>query len=487
MSDSKPQNESTKEADMAINHGINTLKPKHILRIDGSNFQLWEWRLCFIINSYLQNSLYLQNGVVGNEKHEQFCHAILLNSMPNSIQDSIITIWPCHAIYAWLKSHYFVTIRSSQCVAFNKLQDDKAPSSLVMHLNKDLAKFKNRSGSLGDDFLMGQLLQRTIYQSMMDKLDTNDSCGKTITFASCVMTLESCYQRPEVIDLVPSFNSAPSPSTEDKHLAMQAMPNIVCHVCNKQGHMARSFPMNRNKKTFPTSFHDNSAKPLFAPTQYHAHSPIITPPALFPFKPYHPQQQTIHSAQPDLYQPRYQQRPVAGVKAQVVEIGSSNEPKTEVSIDDMANPGERQSSVSTNTAKQSFVTGVGSLIYPGYRGKHVIINGIFYLPDAAGTLISPGPNLLFVGTDILIGTKAEGPLLRAIYNGDGRKGQLPMFSRMLDYAIDNHDISSQTSSILSQEANISTIRLPLSPIRTMTIEHTKMKKKDDTDCDNLKN
>ncbi|MBW0474509.1 hypothetical protein O181_014224 [Austropuccinia psidii MF-1] len=131
-------------------------------------------------------------------------------------------------------------------------------------------------------------------------------------------------------------------------------------------------------------------------------------------------------------------------------------------------------SVATNTAKQSFVTGVGSLIYPGYCGKHVIINGVFYSPDASSTLISPGAlanagaNLLFVGMDILIGTKAEGPLLRVVYNGNGQKWQLTMFSILLACSIDNHDIPSQPSSSVPQSENITTISIPLAPICAMT-------------------
>ncbi|MBW0464041.1 hypothetical protein O181_003756 [Austropuccinia psidii MF-1] len=144
-------------------------------------------------------------------------------------------------------------------------------------------------------------------------------------------------------------------------------------------------------------------------------------------------------------------------------------------------------SVVTNTAKQSFVTGVDSLIYPGYHSKHVIINGVFYSPDPARTLISPGAELLFVGMDILIGTKAEGPLLREVYNGNGWKWQLPMFSRLLACAIDNNEITSQPSSSIPQSENISTISLPLSPICNMTIEPIKrIKDKNVTNHDNLK-
>ncbi|MBW0487176.1 hypothetical protein O181_026891 [Austropuccinia psidii MF-1] len=45
-----------------------------------------------------------------------------------------------------------------------------------------------------------------------------------------------------------------------------------------------------------------------------------------------------------------------------------------------------------------------------------------------------------IGSDILISTEAEGPLLRATYCGNGWKWQLPLFSRLLAREIDSNDI-----------------------------------------------
>ncbi|MBW0516423.1 hypothetical protein O181_056138 [Austropuccinia psidii MF-1] len=86
---------------------------------------------------------------------------------------------------------------------------------------------------------------------------------------------------------------------------------------------------------------------------------------------------------------------------------------------------------------------MGSLVYPGYRGKHVFINSLFYSPDATGTLISPGALLNagalldFIGNDILISTCGEGPVLCTTYSASGRKWELPLYSRLLACAIDN--------------------------------------------------
>ncbi|MBW0466269.1 hypothetical protein O181_005984 [Austropuccinia psidii MF-1] len=496
LNEEKTMSESNKDADIAIDRGINMLKPEHILRIDGSNFQAWEQRLRLIFDTYLQNPLYLQQSDICDNKHERFCRAILLSSVPDPIQDSIITMRPCHVMYTWLRNHYFVMTRTSQCIAFNKLmtielRENEAPSSLVLRLNEALMELKNRSGQLEEDHIMGQLVQRAVirrpevYRAMMDKLDTEILCGRSPTFASCVLTLESCFQRPEINDVTPSFNSMslqqrPLPVTEgDEHSAMRSVFQITCHNCNKRGHMAKDCPESKLRRT-TTSTPLPNIKPAIAPATFQAHYPIITPPTDPPF---HNSHQTSHNKQhtgsqltkqPDFYRPRYQERPIPAMKARIVEIGSSNEPEHEISVEDVTNPGDRQSvydtgashsltgdlsalcryrkltrpiplSVATDTAQRSFVTGVGSLIYPGYNGQHVIINGVFYSPHASGTLISPaalinsGSKIDHIGDDVLIHGNCGEPLLRANYNKTGRKWLLPLFSRLLARAIDKVD------------------------------------------------
>ncbi|MBW0513836.1 hypothetical protein O181_053551 [Austropuccinia psidii MF-1] len=186
----------------------------------------------------------------------------------------------------------------------------------------------------------------------------------------------------------------------------------------------------------------------------------------------------------------------------MVKIGNLNEPGTGISVEDVAKPGDRQSvcdtgashsltgdfsalccfekltkliplCIATNTAQQSFVPGMGSLIYPGYQGKQVIINGVFDSPDAAGTLFSPGPlistgaKLHMIGSDILISTKAEGPLLQAPYCGNGRKWQLPLLSRLVARAIDKNDINRSHSDRDMTKESISTIKFPCDLVSAM--------------------
>ncbi|MBW0485619.1 hypothetical protein O181_025334 [Austropuccinia psidii MF-1] len=476
------------------------------------------------------------NKGIGDEKHERFCRAVLLSLVQDSIQDNIITIRPCHAIYTWLKHHYFTITRSSQCVAFNKLlsieiRDDKAPSSLVMRMNEALTEFKNRSENLGDDYVMGQLLQRaiikrpTIYRAVMDRLDAEVSCGKTTTFASCVLNLESCFQRPEANDIQPSFNSIkmtarPDFSEKEEHTALRSTMQLICHTCNKDGHIARYCPELLGQKTNTATPTNNAFRPMMTLPQYHAHYPIITPPVPFPFNSFHQPYQSKAPQQPDLYRPCYQQKPIAGVKACTVKIGNPNAPESSISVEDVADPGDRQSvydtgasqsltgdlsalclfkkltkpiplCVATNTAQRSYVTGVGSLIYPGYLGKQVIINGVFYSPDAAGTLISPGAlistgaKLHMIGPDILISTEAEGPLLWATYCGNGWKWQLPMFSRLLARAIDKNDINLTQSNGCMPKESISTIMLPRAPISAMHTRPERDLKQSEPYTDNL--
>ncbi|MBW0497544.1 hypothetical protein O181_037259, partial [Austropuccinia psidii MF-1] len=389
---------------------------------------------------------------------------------------------------------------TSQCVAFNRLmsielKDGKAPFSLVLQLNEALIELKNWSGQLGEDHEMGQLVQRAVmrrpevYRAMMDKLDTEISCSRSPTFTSCVLTLESCFQRPEV----------------------------TCHNCNKQGHMAKDFPKSKSGRVNTSTSFPN-IRPAVAPANFQAHYPIITPPTVFPFTNSH---QNFHNnnhptlkmtKQPDFYQPRYQEQPIPAMKSRIVEIGSSNKPKHQISVEEVTNPGDRQSvydtgashsltgdlsalcryreltkpiplSVATNTAQQSFVTGVGSLIYPGYNSRHIIINGVFYSPHATSTLISSaalihlGSKMCHIGNDVLIHGNCGEPLLQANYHKDGQKWLLPVFSRLLACAIDDFDFKPSHTAAPCTEG-ISSINAPNSFSAMTTKTHVAEDKND---------
>ncbi|MBW0489460.1 hypothetical protein O181_029175 [Austropuccinia psidii MF-1] len=425
----KSMPETNKDGDIAIDRGINMIKPKHILRIDGSNFQSWERRLRLIFDTYLQDPLYLQRGDVSDNKHERFCRAILLSSVPDPIQDSIITMRPCHTMYTWLKNHYFVMTRTSQCVAFNRLmsielKDGKAPSSLVLQLNEALIELNNRSGQLGEDHVMGQLIQCAVmrrpevYRAMMDKLDT---------------------ERPEVNDVTPSFNSMtmqqrPLTVMEgDEHTAMRTMFQVTCHNCNKRGHMAKDCPESKSGRVNTSSLLPN-IRPTVAPANFQAHYPIITPPTNFPFTNSHQNlNNNTHpiskiTKPPDFYQPWYQERPIPAMKARIVEIGLSNEPKHEISVEEVTNPGDRQSVYDTGPSE------VLSQAWAVYKMCHI-------------------------GDDVLIHGYCGEPLLRANYHKDGRKWLLPLFSRLLARAIDDFDFKPSYTAAPWAEG-ISTINMP---------------------------
>ncbi|MBW0486045.1 hypothetical protein O181_025760 [Austropuccinia psidii MF-1] len=74
-------------------------------------------------------------------------------------------------------------------------------------------------------------------------------------------------------------------------------------------------------------------------------------------------------------------------------------------------------SVATKCAgRRSYVEGMGYIIFKGEDNKTVIINGVFYSPDAACTLISPaaliraGASISTSNNDILIHNSSDLPV-----------------------------------------------------------------------------
>ncbi|MBW0505048.1 hypothetical protein O181_044763 [Austropuccinia psidii MF-1] len=142
-----------------------------------------------------------------------------------------------------------------------------------MRMNEALTEFKNHSGNLGDDYVMGQLLQWAImkqppvYRAMMNRLDTEVSCGKTTTFASCVLNLKAYYQCPEIPNLNPSFSSVtmttrPESPAKEEHIALRTMMQLICHTCNKHGHMAKSCPEHLGQEVNTTTPTNHTFKPI---------------------------------------------------------------------------------------------------------------------------------------------------------------------------------------------------------------------------------
>ncbi|MBW0498791.1 hypothetical protein O181_038506 [Austropuccinia psidii MF-1] len=307
--------------------------------------------------------MYLQQGELGEDRTKRICCAILLSSLPDCIQDSVITLRLCLAIYGWLKSHYFIVTWSTQCASFNKLfsikiNNDKPPLSLVMRRKEALTELKNRGGVLNDNYILGQLLQRAIikwpaiYQAVMDKIDGDTSYGKIISFPSCILTLESCFQRPEATEHLPSFNSLsleppsnPHPTDAESHSALRTSMNVTCHLSQQRSHMAKECPNAKDSYQLRPPAMLPIMNPVLTPAQYQAHYPIITPPTQPPFQQ---SQQTFSNAfkqqrLADLYQPRYPLQTPPTLKAKFTEIGPANSVVDEVTIDDMAPPGDRRS------------------------------------------------------------------------------------------------------------------------------------------------
>ncbi|MBW0488370.1 hypothetical protein O181_028085 [Austropuccinia psidii MF-1] len=91
-------------------------------------------------------------------------------------------------------------------------------------------------------------------------------------------------------------------------------------------------------------------------------------------------------------------------------------------------------SVSTKcTGWRSYIKGMGSLIFKGEDDKTIIINGVFYSPDAACTLISPaaliraGASISTEDNDILICNGSKLPVLRVHLCQSKPKWEMPPY------------------------------------------------------------
>ncbi|MBW0574120.1 hypothetical protein O181_113835 [Austropuccinia psidii MF-1] len=125
----------------------------------------------------------------------------------------------------------------------------------------------------------------------MDKIDGNASYGNVFSLPSCILTLESCFQRPETIEQILSFNSMslqpsstpPHQLEMTSHSDLRTAMNIVCHLCQRRGHMAKECPNTKDNHCLRTPTMPPVVNPILTPAKYHAHYPIITPPTQLPF------------------------------------------------------------------------------------------------------------------------------------------------------------------------------------------------------------
>ncbi|MBW0519995.1 hypothetical protein O181_059710 [Austropuccinia psidii MF-1] len=85
------------------------------------------------------------------------------------------------------------------------------------------------------------------------------------------------------------------------------------------------------------------------------------------------------------------------------------------------------------TGCRSYIEGIGSLIFKQEGGSTVVLNGVFYSPDASCTLISPaaviqaGAILSSESNDILICNNSHIPILRARLCKNKMKSEMPPF------------------------------------------------------------
>ncbi|MBW0543309.1 hypothetical protein O181_083024 [Austropuccinia psidii MF-1] len=312
---------------MAIAQVINTITPEMKLKVDGSNFSIWEDNMVMLFNDFLENPKYLTTTAGCTTYGEKLCHSILAHSVSNTICKSIIHIHPCSAIYAHLKSHYHILTYTSQVLLWTNLlslqmKDEESATALVDRLLSKVCNFKNMHSSFREDHVLGILLQHATHSqpSISNLVMVTSQKKMAIPDKTNLLT----FQKLHVADnnsTVEMGNNEFFEGSIDLE-ALCAMIQGTCHICKQQGHFARNCPknprksqeQNQNTKTFQVYY------PILSPSIMQPHATNMAP---------------IHQPQPssmwpNLYQPQYKS-PV--VKAWFIEMGAKEPDVTVLSTD----------------------------------------------------------------------------------------------------------------------------------------------------------
>ncbi|MBW0543276.1 hypothetical protein O181_082991 [Austropuccinia psidii MF-1] len=426
----------------AIAQVINAITADMKLKVDGSNFSDWEDDMAMLLDDFLDNPEYLTTTTGRTTYGEKLCCSILTHS----VSDTILLSW-------------------TNLLAL-RMEDGESATALVDRMWSKVRDFKNRHSSFKEDHLLGVLLQNatccrpTINDLVMNKLESIVSTyGQPPNLGQVIAAIESSTQQvlsqkemstPDKTSL-PTFQKLSTADDGDAEEmgnneflegsfdpeALRAIVRGTCHLCKQQGHFARNCPKNKRATQEP-----NQNTNLFR-----AYYPILAPSSMQPQATNTAPVQQLPSARPDLYRPRYKS---PEVQARFIKRGAE-EPDVRVLTTDVGHAenfvgkavcdsgashsltGDRSAlcryqkltkpiplSVATKcTGRRSYVEGIGSLIFKGEGDKAVIVNGVFFSPDASCTLISPsaliqaGGKLSSDGNDILICNSDNIPVLRA--------------------------------------------------------------------------
>ncbi|MBW0534034.1 hypothetical protein O181_073749 [Austropuccinia psidii MF-1] len=92
-------NERISRIRTTISQATALIKNEHMLKLDSSNFKLWENRLSIILDNFIDDASFLHREGPTLSSDEKICRGILIYSLPEEIQSEILHLWPCKAIY----------------------------------------------------------------------------------------------------------------------------------------------------------------------------------------------------------------------------------------------------------------------------------------------------------------------------------------------------------------------------------------------------
>ncbi|MBW0494404.1 hypothetical protein O181_034119 [Austropuccinia psidii MF-1] len=442
-----------------ISQATALIKNEHMLKLDGSNFKSWENRLSIILDNFIDDASFLHREGPTLSSDEKICRGILIYSLPEEIQSEILHLRPCKAIYDHLRRLYHVITRAGQLSGLEELLNirmevGEAPSTYTLRLRTVAERFTQRGGIFTEDLILNLLLQRGIRndkvaKTVMLRLENEiANKGQNPNLTTCHQILESAYQQHQ--------NTAASKNHNDNIVFNQTYLNTTPK--NDDQFDANNIDPAALKAKPTTTF----TPPLNINSQFWAYYPIITPPS-WPTPQYPGTADLNQPKTADYYRPNYQQKPMAPVNVRFAELGDEEdlmnlfqaEVTNEGSMacrEPVCDTGATHSltcnrealyqfqqltnplplSVATKTGgRDSFVTGIGTLAFPGLNSETVLIKNVFYSPCATTTLISPasilrtGGKMYTQGEDLMFCNADQIPLLVAKFKPQQRRWLFP--------------------------------------------------------------